>query len=1089
MKSLVKLLAVLTLLTVLAAFVRSAGQAAFSVGSNAVCDTLSGQARSRGGSPVTIDFTATGHLRGGGAVAGYGFDFGDGSAVNQTTNQTTHVYSKWGNFVAKAYTYDSLGNSANSCTLDINVPPPGTLCLNWQNGLCQKTSSRTIPAAFDQDINIELRQFISVPATPNIIDFVHDTAPAPQLCALFPNSQIPAFTALYAVGITSTPAGIDNSKSVEQSPPHMTGFQTPPGQGLYTPPIPSAYGYIDSDEQGHNYSALVLYAGTDANGVGSLVLKYTLDDNVIFGYTIHLLGVNIDPSLQQLYNQADSSGRWYLPALTGGQVIGASSGQEFWTVIRDTGAFLDPRWYRDWWKNCPGAGPLGAPKASVTPGHPPGYTTTIATPISTGGPNTTYLNGTNGPYPIPIYPPLGSLVACPGEIPAGGSIAYLSPPMPPNSTSDTGISTNPSDRGTLPGNTCGLQPIPEPAHCADGLFTNLNESCSAQGTDNIAWCYPQRRDGDKLVKQMEAAGKLCAGNYQATKNDIAKYTLGFCVNNLDSPTSYLGRLTAAAAHGCTGLNDQDKDTIAHCLGYVLGAGSSVPTIKNSFLPACIPTSKPAQQCVTECSQPVDITEKLKLFPDQGCLRNGDCLVKMQIKNNTFQMPFVRNLADYFGGTLDAENLTSAQLDDVSRILHGAGSSGNMTADQVFQQAGVARKLLPSEIQDRLKCQFIKYVRDKKAAGGNSKYLDRTGKDTYTELMVYDQKITDIPCPPTVDSQSPYKTHHDWETSGPAGETAKWPDYWFAVPLFPNDNAQGEIQFVNPTIFSSAELGNDPKYPGVTLGPIYVSLPDVNKLSGATNIIQQALIPSREISARLDAVRTDPKNNLPTYGQAINPATPITACTLSSWGQYYNQTKQLYYDPTGNVLVPENTPGATRFYDSTGQPLTEYSRAVTCDIPTVSGNSSADNQVCVVGPTGQLRCFHQEPGSAPLTGVAKNFTETVQVRTVFPELYQIAEQTIQNSTGLLRVFKPGISQISSPGLYSSLPKDAFEQSYAPLPAGIGNIKYETSDRAITVDNTGHESGWQIFFYKLGGVWNARNFVLDLLSPKPAPSKTP
>ena len=80
-----------------------------------------------------------------------------------------------------------------------------------------------------------------------------------------------------------------------------------------------------------------------------LTLKYTREDNVVQGYTVHLENVCPEPSLLALYRQLNSQGRGRLPALRGGQALGRANGGEIRAAVRDSGTFMDPRSRKDWW--------------------------------------------------------------------------------------------------------------------------------------------------------------------------------------------------------------------------------------------------------------------------------------------------------------------------------------------------------------------------------------------------------------------------------------------------------------------------------------------------------------------------------------------------------------------------------------------------------------------------------------------------------------------------------------------------------------------------------------------------------------------
>jgi hypothetical protein len=79
-------------------------------------------------------------------------------------------------------------------------------------------------------------------------------------------------------------------------------------------------------------------------------LKYTGEDNVVHGYTLHLEEICVDPDLLALYQFWNTAGREQLPALAAGQSFAVALEGEIRVAIRDTGAFLDPRSEKDWWK-------------------------------------------------------------------------------------------------------------------------------------------------------------------------------------------------------------------------------------------------------------------------------------------------------------------------------------------------------------------------------------------------------------------------------------------------------------------------------------------------------------------------------------------------------------------------------------------------------------------------------------------------------------------------------------------------------------------------------------------------------------------
>jgi hypothetical protein len=117
----------------------------------------------------------------------------------------------------------------------------------------------------------------------------------------------------------------------------MLGITTAPGETLYLP----ASGY----DIGEGQNALVLYAAPSR-----ITLKYTREDNVANGYTIHVENVCVDPQLLALYKSLDAAGRRRLPGIHNGQSFGSAAGGQILVGIQDSGAWMDPRARKDWWQ-------------------------------------------------------------------------------------------------------------------------------------------------------------------------------------------------------------------------------------------------------------------------------------------------------------------------------------------------------------------------------------------------------------------------------------------------------------------------------------------------------------------------------------------------------------------------------------------------------------------------------------------------------------------------------------------------------------------------------------------------------------------
>jgi hypothetical protein len=197
------------------------------------------------------------------------------------------------------------------------------------------------PAHLHADLNLGLRGYTDTTNTLGLVDYSGDSdAGAPQLPGLFVDNRVPTFTAVakvYNWDYADPPPGRPTTP-INNPPVTLAWMQTAPGEIIQLPNRPD-------EIYGGGYKALVLYATTDR-----LTLKYTRDDNVISGYTLHLENVCTEPNLLALYEQQNNAGRGNLPALTGLQPLGRSRGVSIGVAIQDNGAWLDPRSRKDWWQ-------------------------------------------------------------------------------------------------------------------------------------------------------------------------------------------------------------------------------------------------------------------------------------------------------------------------------------------------------------------------------------------------------------------------------------------------------------------------------------------------------------------------------------------------------------------------------------------------------------------------------------------------------------------------------------------------------------------------------------------------------------------
>jgi len=196
------------------------------------------------------------------------------------------------------------------------------------------------PAPVHGDLNLALRSYVSTNATAGLISMGGATdESAPQLRGLFADRRTPNFPRVYRVHDWDWGKGPQGGQGAPLTKYEVTliGMTVKPGEILY---VPNANYSI-----GEGMQVLVLYATPER-----ITLKYTREDNVVDGYTLHLEGICVEPTLQQVYNQMDAAGRRQLLALAAGKPFGRARDTEIKVAIRDKGTFMDPRTGKDWWR-------------------------------------------------------------------------------------------------------------------------------------------------------------------------------------------------------------------------------------------------------------------------------------------------------------------------------------------------------------------------------------------------------------------------------------------------------------------------------------------------------------------------------------------------------------------------------------------------------------------------------------------------------------------------------------------------------------------------------------------------------------------
>ncbi len=197
----------------------------------------------------------------------------------------------------------------------------------------------TMSPSTQGDINLLLRKWqVAAGQFAGLVDISGPTDTlAPRLYTVFTDDRDPVFTNVYQV--QSWDWGCNCASAYITDPAvTMAGFAMAPAEIVQLP--------VSGYDIGGGFQALVLYATKE-----TITLKYTLSDDVVYGYTIHLANVCVEPSLLALYDQSNAAGRTHLPALAGNQALGRVRGTELLVTIRDTGSWMDPRSRKDWYQH------------------------------------------------------------------------------------------------------------------------------------------------------------------------------------------------------------------------------------------------------------------------------------------------------------------------------------------------------------------------------------------------------------------------------------------------------------------------------------------------------------------------------------------------------------------------------------------------------------------------------------------------------------------------------------------------------------------------------------------------------------------
>jgi hypothetical protein len=198
-----------------------------------------------------------------------------------------------------------------------------------------------VPASAHPDMNLSMRGYREVVQPyKGLVDYNGEYDwQAPRLYTLFADQTWRGISRVYQVyqwdGGWSGMAFVNPITSPDVT---LIGLNSRTGETVHVP-------YRPADIYQGNYVALVLYADRDR-----ITLKYTREDHVVNGYTLHIEAFCVDPNLLALYNQVSAAGRSSVPGIRFGQALGRATGNEVKIAIRDRGTFMDPRARKDWWQ-------------------------------------------------------------------------------------------------------------------------------------------------------------------------------------------------------------------------------------------------------------------------------------------------------------------------------------------------------------------------------------------------------------------------------------------------------------------------------------------------------------------------------------------------------------------------------------------------------------------------------------------------------------------------------------------------------------------------------------------------------------------
>ena len=341
--------------------------------------------------------------------------------------------------------------------------------------------------------------------------------------------------------------------------------------------------------------------------------------------------------------------------------------------------------------------------------------------------------------------------------------------------------------------------------------------------------------------------------------------------------------------------------------------------------------------------------------------------------------------------------------------------------------GVFEKLAPKSLQDRLKTEFLDWV-----ISGNSRYQNFSIQGMPASLI---------------------KSTHERLSKNPLTQEALdfEKNIWAQVPLFANEESQGEI------VFEGA---------GIT-GSLKTSVPEVYRLNKVTSWLAQML-----------GVPQDKTKGAKTEQPAVLPA--ATSCSLES-NPAAPPSKETKTGVEANICTSDTlqiNPNANlegqRHYDESIFDFIDHGgcdQKQPGDCCGISGRCVGDTDETGICQNGSCLC-QDGAEDCKIRESEKKIETTFNIKNRVPFLNKIAENTI-GPGGFFRLFTPAIND--KPEVIENQFKDVAGESKATI--NLDQVKVITPP--VDVDIPNKNNPITLLFYRLGTEINVKNLISGVI----------